>query len=166
MEQRKAGAHGEPAGVGRGKSGNGHYETMSFTESYTAREAATKEDTEVGAGSFGLWVGVAPEFSEFDNENADGGAGREEYSKYLSVEGSGQMGLVMTPFLRSQMKQGVGKALEARPFYDKKLWDDRRSWVIPPHIVADKVSALCAHGDTLPQHARHRPPRGRCHPCP
>ncbi|MGA2976183.1 MAG: hypothetical protein ABSF77_12805 [Spirochaetia bacterium] len=113
---------------------SGHYEDQTTTRYWTTRDEGAK-DAEIGAGQFGTWVGASPEM----DEKPDATAGQSEFSKYLSAEGSGQMSLVITPFLWSQLKQGMGWAQVSRPIYDQKLWDDRTTWVKAPTMrsVAD-----------------------------
>ncbi len=115
--------------------GNRHTSQVTTVRESTRRDASSTAAS-IGAGKFGLYVGIAP---KMESENLDATAEETEYSKYLSATGSGELGRVLTPFMWSQMKAGMGWAMAARPAYDQKLWDDRNSWVKAPTLrsVAD-----------------------------
>ena len=123
-----------------GGNGQGHTVTQTTSTSLTTRDA-TSAEVEIGGGAFGQYVGIAP---KMETEYADVTAGEGELSKYLSADGSGQLGKVLTPFYWSQMKESVGWSMVARPIYDQKLWDDRSSWVKAPTMrgVADIGAAV------------------------
>jgi hypothetical protein len=87
---------------------------------------------ELGEGAFGKHLGYAPEFKK--NPDLKG-----KRSKNIQVEGTGEIGRLMTNYIWYEMQEGQGLSEMRMSWYDKPLWDDRNSFMSAPNLrtVAD-----------------------------
>jgi len=83
-----------------------------------------------GNGLFNEWVGYAPVM----RADADAGVDIDDYAKNVQFAGSGETGRIMGMFIQHKMIEGAGQAEARRPAYDRRLWDDRGSWMSAPSI--------------------------------
>ncbi|MCX7024138.1 MAG: hypothetical protein NT080_05890 [Spirochaetes bacterium] len=90
------------------------------------------EERNTGAGEYGLHIGYAPLFK--DQLDLD-----KSRSANLVDAGTGELGRLLKSYQWNAMLEGKGYAEAGKPFYDKKAWDDRGSWLKAPTIrsVAD-----------------------------
>ncbi len=85
------------------------------------------ETQELGAGDFGQHVGYAPIFQL--KPNADDIARPEDL---VVAAGEGESGRLMMYFSYFQLKEGKGIAEYSKPSWDRRIWDDRGSWLKAP----------------------------------
>jgi hypothetical protein len=94
------------------------------------------------SGVFNDWVGYAPVMKD----DADPTLDLEDWKRNVKFEGAGQAGEIMGFFIQHQMIESVGKAEARQPFYSRRLWDDRGSWMSAPTIrsVVDMAMTIVA----------------------
>lgn len=79
-------------------------------------------------GIFNEWVGYAPVMKD----DADPSLDLEEWQQNVKFDGSGETGRLMGLYIQHKMIEGVGKSEARQPSYNRKLWDDRGSWMAAP----------------------------------
>ena len=106
------------------------------------KESQTVRYREVRSGSFNEWVGFAPVFKD----NADPDRKMEEYTKNVRFAGAGETGRIMGLFIQHKMIEGSGRAESTMPVYNRRLWDDRGSFMEAPTLrsLTDIVCTVTA----------------------
>ncbi len=94
------------------------------------------------SGEFVDWVGYAPVMKDDADPTLDLG----DWKRNVKYEGAGQTGEIMGFFIQHRMIESVGKAEARQPFYSRRLWDDRGSWMAAPTIrsVVDMAMTIVA----------------------
>ena len=95
-----------------------------------------------GNGLFNEWVGYAPVMKA----DADPDTGIDDYVKNVQFTGSGETGRIMGMFIQHKMIEGAGQAEAHQPSYNRRLWDDRGSWMAAPNIrtLTDIATSIAA----------------------
>ncbi|ADN02955.1 hypothetical protein STHERM_c20200 [Spirochaeta thermophila DSM 6192] len=89
---------------------------------------------EIRDGEFNEYVGYAPVMKS--GEEVDLGVGVGEWEKNVRLPGAGEMGRIMGWFSMHKMLEAKGEAEARAPWWDKKLWDDRGTWIKAPNLRA------------------------------
>ncbi len=97
---------------------------------------------ELKSGEFNEWVGYAPVFKSDANPGVD----IENFMANVRFPGYGETGRLMGMFIQHKMIESAGEAACEAPFYSRKLWDDRGSFMSAPSIrsLADIAMTIAA----------------------
>jgi hypothetical protein len=95
-----------------------------------------------GNGLFNEWVGYAPVMKS----DADVDVDIEDYEKNVRFAGSGETGRIMGMYIQHKMIEGAGQAEARQPSYNRRLWDDRGSWMAAPNLrsLSDIAMSIAA----------------------
>ena len=83
-----------------------------------------------GNGLFTEWVGYAPVMKP----GADPDVDVDDYMENVRFAGYGETGRIMGMFIQHKTIEGAGWAEGEQPAYNRKLWDDRGSWMKAPNL--------------------------------
>jgi len=106
----------------------GHIQTRQVERNEKYKVYTQRDETqEKGAGDFGGHIGYAPIFQK--NPDAED-LGKPE--DMVVAVGEGEAGRLVMYYSYFQVKEGRGVAEYAKPSWDRKIWDDRGSWMKAP----------------------------------
>ena len=93
-------------------------------------------------GKFNDWVGYAPVMKD----DADSALDLEDWQQNVKFEGAGETGRLMGLYIQHKMIENAGQAEARQPAYNRKLWDDRGSWMQAPNLrtVTDIAMTIAA----------------------
>ena len=117
---------------------NGYKAYLDLAESLGSSERVVVKDN----GEFNVWVGYAPVMKE----DADSSLDLEDWGQNVKYAGAGETGRIMGLYIQHQMIESAGKAEARQPSYNRRLWDDRGSWMAAPNLrtVTDIAMTVAA----------------------